>query len=153
LSRERIEKIDLQFAEHHRERCELAQASGDERIYLTSDLKSLWPVSIGLHLIRSAAVVEQMINGITVRLWDDPFEWTLPERLPGVAYLIEYFHEVEAARIKGFEFLKDDLDLERSIPAPIDLKTLDQVFAETQRSSTNYLSRARSLLSNDNDRP
>jgi hypothetical protein len=151
LSRERIEKFELEFAELHRARCDLASAAGNERIYSTSDTGRLWPVSVGLYLIRSAAVVEQTINGLTVRLWDDPFEWTLPERLPTVTDLIAYFVEVEAARLKGFKFLQDDLDLDRTLPAPANLKTLDQLLTETYESSSTYLSRAGSMLSNDKD--
>jgi hypothetical protein len=149
LSRERIEKIDLQFADLNRARLKLAREAGDQRIYETADVERLWPVSVGLNLIRSAAVVEQTINGITVRLWDDPFEWTLPERLPSVADLIAYFEEVEMARVKGFQFLKDDADLEHSIPAPVELKTLDHVLSGTLTASQTYLSEARSYLSSE----
>ena len=37
--------------------------------------------SCGEYILRSAAAVEQTFGGITTRLWDDPFEWTLPEAL------------------------------------------------------------------------
>ena len=147
MSRERIENFDLRFAEIHRARRAAAKEAGDDRIYQSSEPKRLWPVSIGLHLIRSAAVVEQMINGITVRLWDDPFEWTLQERLSNVESLIAYFDEVETARSHGFEFLQNDIDLERSIPAPVELKTLEQLLAETLDSSVGYISRAKTLIS------
>jgi hypothetical protein len=30
-------------------------------------------------ILRSARIVEQVSGGITANLWDDPFEWTLPE--------------------------------------------------------------------------
>ncbi len=148
MSRERIERLDRKFAELHRERCAVAVHAGDDWIYGTLEYERLWPRSAGALLIRSAAAVEQMINGITVRLWDDPFEWTLPERLPGVDDLIVYFDEVETARKKGFQFLRNDSDLERSIPAPLELKTLEQVLIDTFTVSQTYLSEARSLFSN-----
>ena len=36
---------------------------------------------LGEHIVRSAGAVEQTFDGITANLWDDPFEWTLPENL------------------------------------------------------------------------
>jgi hypothetical protein len=33
------------------------------------------------YILRSAAAIEQMCGGLTANLWDDPFEWTLPETL------------------------------------------------------------------------
>ena len=49
-------------------------------------------------LLRSAAAVEQTFGGITTRLWDDPFEWTLPEKLSSTDLLIGYLNEVEQTR-------------------------------------------------------
>ena len=106
------------------------------------------PHSVGTFAIRSAAAVEQMINGITVRLWDDPFEWTLPEQLPTVQDLIGYFDEVESARIRGFEFLNDDADLQKLTPAPVELKSLAEVLAVTLNRSKEFLLSAESTLPN-----
>jgi hypothetical protein len=90
-----------------------------------------------------------MINGLTVRLWDDPFEWTLPERLRTSSELTAYFNEVENARVRGFEFLNDDADLERSIPSPVKLKTLEQLLADTMAGSETYLAEAESMVFTD----
>lgn len=149
MSRSRIDKLDQSFTELHRRRCELARTAGDGVIYsgLNDSDRTLAPKTIGTYLIRSAAVVEQMINGITVRLWDDPFEWTLPERLPTVDDLVAYFDEVETARIRGFLFLRTDAELRRSIPAPIELNTLEQILTGTLTASKTFLSEAMSTLS------
>jgi hypothetical protein len=42
--------------------------------------------SCGEHLLRAAAATEQTFGGLTANLWDDPFEWTLPETLSTRAY-------------------------------------------------------------------
>ena len=54
--------------------------------------------SCGEQVLRSAAIVEQTFGGLTANLWDDPFEWTLPETLSTSAKVIEYLNEVEATR-------------------------------------------------------
>ncbi|MDX6290740.1 MAG: hypothetical protein QOH42_2539, partial [Blastocatellia bacterium] len=74
--------------------------------------------SCGEHLLRSAAVVEQTFGGITTNLWDDPFEWTLPETLPTPDKVSGYLDEVEATRKHGFQLLKSDMDLVKEIMAP-----------------------------------
>src|ERR1044071_4046403 len=74
--------------------------------------------SCGEPLLRSAAAVEQTFGGITVNLWDDPFEWTLPEALPLPADVARYLEEAEATRRRAFEFLRSDEDLSKEIAAP-----------------------------------
>jgi hypothetical protein len=71
--------------------------------------------SVGEDIVKSARVVEQAFGGITANLWDDPFEWTLPETLTTHEKLREYFSEVEATRRRGFELIKDDQDLVKAI--------------------------------------
>jgi hypothetical protein len=61
--------------------------------------------------------------------------------------LIAYFVEVETARLRGFQFLKDDTDLDRSIPAPIEIKPLARIFTETLERSREFLNEANSILS------
>lgn len=74
--------------------------------------------SVGECLVRSAGAVEQTFGGITANLWDDPFEWTLPETLTTHELLLEYFGEVEATRRRGFEFFTADDDLLKAIMTP-----------------------------------
>ena len=69
-------------------------------------------------ILRSARIVEQVSGGITANLWDDPFEWTLPEILRTKDKLIAYVDEVRDARERAFRFFKDDADLLKTIMAP-----------------------------------
>ena len=69
-------------------------------------------------ILRSAAAVEQTFGGITTRLWDDPFEWTLPEALSTNELILNYLNETEETRRKCFAFFASDEDLRREIPAP-----------------------------------
>ena len=59
-------------------------------------------VSIGENILRSAAIIEQTCGGLTANLWDDPFEWTLPETLSTANLIVEYLSEVDLARQRAF---------------------------------------------------
>ena len=98
--------------------------------------------TVGEYVLRSAAAVEQTFGGITTRLWDDPFEWTLPEKLHSVALIKEYLDEVDKTRADGFAFLRDDGSLAKAIPAPATIKPISQVLIETLTRSEHYLGRA-----------
>ena len=69
-------------------------------------------------ILRSARIVEQVSGGITAKLWDDPFEWTLPETLRTKDKLIAYVDEVRDARESAFQLFKDDADLLKTVMAP-----------------------------------
>jgi len=69
------------------------------------------------YILRSAAAIEQMCGGLTANLWDDPFEWTLPETLSNADRIIEYLSEVDLARERAFKSM-DDSALTKSIAAP-----------------------------------
>jgi len=98
--------------------------------------------TIGEYVLRSAAVVEQTFGGITTRLWDDPFEWTLPEKLHTKEHIAEYLDEVDKTRADGFAFLKNDESLTKSIPAPEAIKPISQVLVESLTRSEHFLGRA-----------
>ncbi|HMJ09113.1 MAG TPA: hypothetical protein VK468_08910 [Pyrinomonadaceae bacterium] len=104
--------------------------------------RALVMFSIGEYLIRSGAVVEQVIGGITTRMWDDPFEWTLPEQLNTPELVADYLAEVEAARSKGFLFLATDADLGRSIPAPEKLHTIFELLTDAASRASHFQGRA-----------
>ena len=106
---------------------------------------SLTPFSCGEYILRSAAAVEQTFDGITTRLWDDPFEWTLPEKLSTTDAIIGYLDEVIETRRTGFDFLVSDDDLKRTLPAPEKLKPIMQVVTEAIARSENYLGRAEAV--------
>ena len=69
------------------------------------------------NLVRSAAVIEQMCGGLTANLWDDPFEWTLPETLSNADRVVEYLDEVDLARQRTFDSI-DDAALSKYIAMP-----------------------------------
>ncbi len=98
-----ISCLDRQFARLHRAHHELIGAISPELLYRQPPGgSSLFPLrSCGEYVLRSAATVEQTFGGITTNLWDDPFEWTLPETLPTPEKVVGYLKEVEATRKRG----------------------------------------------------
>jgi hypothetical protein len=115
-----ISCLDRQFAELHRAQHTLIAAISPELLYRQPEGgSSLFPIrSCGEYVLRSAATVEQTFGGITTNLWDDPFEWTLPETLTTPDKVAVYLDEVESTRKRGFEFFQSDDDLLKEIMAP-----------------------------------
>lgn len=109
--------FDGQFAQLYLCWRELIQKLEPEGLYRRPD-DSSQILSCGEYVVLSARTVEQTFGGITANLWDDPFEWTLPETLTTPEKLLEYFDEVEATRKRGFELLKTDEDLLKKILTP-----------------------------------
>ena len=102
--------------------------------------------SCGEYILRSAAAVEQTFGGIMTKLWDDPFEWTLPEELATGAKILDYLAEVEATRRKGFAFFTSDDDLRREIPAPETMKSIAEILIETVARAEHFQGRAFSIF-------
>jgi hypothetical protein len=75
-------------------------------------------VTVGENILKSAGVVEQTFGGITTNLWDDPFEWTLPEALSTPSHILEYLSEVEATKVRAFASLTSDDVLFKLIALP-----------------------------------
>jgi hypothetical protein len=98
--------------------------------------------SCGEYLLRSAGAIEQTFGGITTRLWDDPFEWTLPEELSTTNLMLDYLAEVEATRQKGFALFASDEDLRREMPAPEKLKSIFEILIETVARAEHFQGRA-----------
>jgi hypothetical protein len=103
--------------------------------------------SFGELILRSAGAVEQTFGGITARLWDDPFEWTLPEELSTNAKIIEYIDEVEATRRRGFRFFGSDADLAKQLPAPEELRSILDLLLETLARAEHFQGRAFAVFS------
>ena len=103
---------------------------------------SLMMFSVGEYVLRSAGKVEQTFGGITTRLWDDPFEWTLPEKLATAELIVEYLSEVEATRRKGFALFVTDADLRREIPAPSKIRPIFAVLLECVSRAEHFQGRA-----------
>lgn len=92
--------------------------------------------------MRSAGKVEQTFGGITTRLWDDPFEWTLPEELSTVNSILKYLAEVEETRRQGLSLITTDEDLQREMPAPEKLKTIFEILLDTIARAEHFQGRA-----------
>jgi hypothetical protein len=103
------------------------------------DLASSVPPDL---LLRSAAVVEQTCGGLTANLWDDPFEWTLPETLSSTDRIIEYLFEVDVARQRAFNSIRDDSALTRYISAPAGEQLLVNLLLVTLVKASDYRGRA-----------
>src|SRR5437763_17174489 len=129
-----ISSLDEQFARLHARSQSLIKIVPEGKLYWQPRQSSgAFPVySCGEHLLRSAAAVEQTFGGITANLWDDPFEWTLPESLNTPPRVAEYLNEVEATRQRGFTFFRTDDDLIKEIAAPSgEMKTILSLLLET----------------------
>jgi hypothetical protein len=96
---------------------EIVQHIDKEFASLIESLKDLAPSVAPENLLRSAAAIEQMCGGLTANLWDDPFEWTLPETLSSADRVIEYLEEVDLARQRAFNSI-DDQALTKYIAVP-----------------------------------
>lgn len=121
-----IEELEAEFAAAEMRLRSLLDSTPEQLMFAKPfhDEKSLVELSVGGCIIRSAAMIEQVFLGITRRLWDDPFEWTLPEKLSSRAAILGYIAEVSETRVKGMAFLTADADLSRRLPAPEELRTV-----------------------------
>lgn len=127
--REIVEQIDQAFAE------------------LIVSLKDLARLVQPENLVRSAAVIEQMCGGLTANLWDDPFEWTLPEALSNSDRVVEYLDEVDVARQRTFDSI-DDAALSKYIGLPSgESRPLVSVLLKTLVKASEYRGRAMLLSS------
>lgn len=145
-----IRSLDDEFARLHARSCALLLLIPAEHLYRQpraehgSSASGTPPVySCGEYLLRSAATVEQTFGGITANLWDDPFEWTLPETLRTPAHVGEYLNEVEATRRRGFALIASDDELRKEIMLPSgERSTLCALILETLQRASNYQGRA-----------
>jgi len=123
---------------------EIVQLLDREFANLIDSLKDLaGSASPNPHVLRSAAVIEQMCGGLTANLWDDPFEWTLPETLSTSVRRIEYLSEVDLARQRAFNAIADDGALTRYISVPSgEPRLLVSLLLETLVKASDYRGRA-----------
>lgn len=140
-----ISSFDEQFVRLAARSHALIEAVPEEKLYWQPRQSSgAFPVySCGEHILRSAAAVEQTFGGITTNLWDDPFEWTLPETLLTPGSVAEYLNEVEATRQRGFDLLISDEDLRKEIAAPTGrMRLLSSLLMETLERAAHHQGRA-----------
>lgn len=139
-----LDGFDRSFtALHARSLSLLEQIAPDDLFRRPRELTNSMAIfSAGEYILRSAATVEQTFGGITTRLWDDPFEWTLPEKLSTVELVIEYLNEVDETRRGAFKFFDSDDSLNKRIPAPEKLSTIFDLLLETIARAEHYQGRA-----------
>ncbi|HKC65493.1 MAG TPA: hypothetical protein VKB86_17760 [Pyrinomonadaceae bacterium] len=140
-----VSSLDEQFARLHARSIALIDIVPEEKLYWQPrESRGASPVySCGEYLLRSAAAVEQTFGGVTANLWDDPFEWTLPEQLKTPASVAAYLIEVEATRARGFALFSNDEELLKEIAAPSgEMKTLCSLLVETLDRAAHYQGRA-----------
>jgi hypothetical protein len=129
-----------------RQRRLLDQISPEDIFWTPVDIKdSMVLLSVGGSVLRSAAMVEQVFLGLTRRLWDDPFEWTLPEKLSTKEAILGYLGEVAATCDSGLKFFASDADLSRKLPAPDELKTIAEVLIDAIAKAQNHLGRGEAV--------
>jgi hypothetical protein len=144
-----VESLDREFARLFVNAYAVIKSTPSENLYeplsydrtptSTLDLPQL--TSIGGSVLRAAAAIEQTFGGITANLWDDPFEWTLPEYLATPAKVLAYLAEVEETRQRAFSSFTDDACLHKHVSTPsgetqtlIDLLTATLVRADRDLS-------------------
>ena len=139
-----IAGLDRQFAQLHSDSQKLIEAISPELLYYQppGTSNSLPLHSCGEQILRSAAAVERTFGGITTNLWDDPFEWTLPETLPTPDKVAGYLDEVEATRKHGFQLFKNDSDLLKEIRAPAGYTQLLPLLLDTLTRAAHHQGRA-----------
>jgi hypothetical protein len=121
--RQIVEGLDREFARLHAQSTAVIAKTRVDILYTApanSGLPSGLPqlLSIGESVLRGAAAIEQTFGGITSNLWDDPFEWTLPEHLSTPARVNEHLADVEATRKRAFSSFADDDCLLKHVAVP-----------------------------------
>lgn len=146
--RELTEAFDRQYARLHLRSRSLISKTPLEVLYRKVGVATAPAVySMGENVLRSAAAVEQTFGGITANLWDDPFEWTLPENLSTTERVIEYLEEVEATRLRAFARFAQDSDLLKEVQVPGGTtRPLIDLLAETLVKAADYQGRAIATL-------
>jgi hypothetical protein len=145
-----LKTFDEQFRKIHDGSRALIEKVPQEMLFRQPrESAGMFPVySCGELILRSAGAVEQTFGGITCSLWDDPFEWTLPETLSTNEKIIEYLSEVEETRTRGFALFKTDDDLKKEIPnASGELTSLHALLIETLVRASRYQGRALATFS------
>lgn len=139
-----IDSLNTEFLRLHARTCMLIETTPVEILYGDANSDS---ASVGVFLLRSARLVEQTCGGIASNLWDDPFEWTLPETLSTSARVIEYLGEVEETRKHAFACVAEDKDLLKKIATPSgEIRPLISLLLDSLVRALEFQSRAVVLL-------
>ena len=115
--------------------CSLTRVTPSGLLY-----KNVGSLTVGAGILKTAGVMEQAFGGITSNLWDDPFEWTLPEALSTPELILEYLADVDLARERAFSSITVDSALYKliALPSGESCRLLQLLMMTLQRSSENY---------------
>jgi hypothetical protein len=143
-----VESLDREFARLHLRSCAVIENTPSDLLYsipTSTRIGSL--ASVGENVLRCAAAVEQTFGGITSNLWDDPFEWTLPEYLSTPAKVIEHLAEVEETRKRAFGSFDGDACLLKHVATPSgETRPLVDLLLETLVRAAGYQGQAIAAL-------
>jgi hypothetical protein len=137
IDREIVRHLDREFGNLINSLKDLASSVPIDLLYRNPPA-----ISIGECILRSAAKIEQTCGGLTSNLWDDPFEWTLPETLSNSELIVDYLCEVDRSRQLAFNSITGDNALTQYISAPAGERQLVHVLLETLVEASDYRGRA-----------
>ena len=138
MAKEIVDQIDREFANLITSLKDLASSVPRDLLYRNPPA-----VSIGENILRSAAAIEQTCGGLATNLWDDPFEWTLPETLSSPELVVDYLSEVDLARQRAFNSIRDDSALSKYVSVPSgEPRPLLSLLLETLVDAGDYRGRA-----------
>jgi len=138
VAKEIVDRIDREFANLITSLKDLASSVPRDLLYRNPPA-----VSIAENILRSAAAIEQTCGGLATNLWDDPFEWTLPETLSSPELVVDYLSEVDLARQRAFNSIRDDSALSKYVSVPSgEPRPLLSVLLETLVDAGDYRGRA-----------
>lgn len=148
-----VDSLDREFARLHSRSCAIIGSTPARILYAGAEAATgpgrNSTLSVGERVLRSAAAIEQTFGGITANLWDDPFEWTLPEYLSKPVKVIEHLDEVEATRKRAFSSFSDDKCLLKRVATPAkEAQPLIELLLETLVRGTYFQSQAVATLKN-----
>jgi hypothetical protein len=145
--REVVAGLELAFAGLLAGLSAFVQSLPTELLYRNPNPEILTGATVGENVLRCAAILEQVFGGLTVNLWDDPFEWTLPETLSTCDRIVKYIGEVDAARQRTFVCFADDTDLLKFVSVPSgEPRSLLSLLIETLVRASGYQGRAIATL-------
>ena len=121
-----VDGLDKEFAFLIESLKELVRTVNADQLYRHVD-----DTSFGEQILRSVAVIEQTLGGLTSNLWDDPFEWTLPETLSTPQLVVDHLSEVDTLRKRFFASIDGDGALRQYVALPSgEPRTLIQILTD-----------------------
>jgi hypothetical protein len=147
VKHEIVDSLDREFARLHARSRTIIENTPLGNLYqgASADSKSGHNStrSVGESVLRAAAAIEQTFGGITSNLWDDPFEWTLPEYLATVGKVLEHLEEVEAVRRRAFSSFNNDECLLKHVATPAkESERLIDLLVQTLRRAISFQTEA-----------